>query len=163
MKDRDTRILHSQSNGCWLPAEARIQSISSCWIELVAWWRQQMKTGHRAGNSPVHSEFPAHKGQWRGALMFSFICVWINGWVNNREAGDLRRYLAHYDVTVMCRNIQASAPENSISRASRDRTVGVDAYWMEAIVLLESTCAIVHPRWATLWQRCDEKPKYRLS
>ena len=42
-----------------------------------------------------------HKGQWRGALMFSLICVWINGWVNNRDAGDLRRYRAHYDVTVM--------------------------------------------------------------
>ena len=42
-----------------------------------------------------------HKGQWRGALMFSLICVWINGWENNREAGDLRRYRAHYDVTVM--------------------------------------------------------------
>ena len=33
--------------------------------------------------------------------MFSLICVWINGWVNNREAGDLRRYRAHYDVSVM--------------------------------------------------------------
>ena len=42
-----------------------------------------------------------HKGQWRGALMFSLICVCINGWVNNRGAGDLRRYRAHYDVTVM--------------------------------------------------------------
>ena len=39
--------------------------------------------------------------KWRGALMFSLICVWINGWVNNREAGDLRRHRAHYDVTVM--------------------------------------------------------------
>ena len=48
--------------------------------------------------SPVNSP---HKDQWRGALMFSLICVWINGWVNNREAGDLRRYRAHYDVTVM--------------------------------------------------------------
>ena len=48
--------------------------------------------------SPVNSP---HKGQWRGALMFSLICVWINGWVNNREAGDLSRYHAHYDVTVM--------------------------------------------------------------
>ena len=48
--------------------------------------------------SPVNSP---QKGQWRGALMFSLICVWINGWVNNCEAGDLRRYLAHYDVTVM--------------------------------------------------------------
>ena len=48
--------------------------------------------------SPVNS---LHKGQWRGSLMFSLICVWINGWVNNHKAGDLRRYRAHYDVTVM--------------------------------------------------------------
>ena len=48
--------------------------------------------------SPVNSQ---HKRQWRGALMFSLICVWINGWVNNHEAGDLRRYRVHYDVTVM--------------------------------------------------------------
>ena len=48
--------------------------------------------------SPVNSP---HKGQWRGALMFSLICVWINSWINNREAGDLRRYRAHYDVIVM--------------------------------------------------------------
>ena len=41
------------------------------------------------------------KGQWRGALMFSFICAWINDWVNNREAGDLRRHRAHHDVIVM--------------------------------------------------------------
>ena len=33
--------------------------------------------------------------------MFSLICVWINDWVNNREAGDLRRYRTHYDVMVM--------------------------------------------------------------
>ena len=48
--------------------------------------------------SPVNSP---HKGQWRGALMFSLICVWINGWVNNREAGDLSRHRGHYDVIVM--------------------------------------------------------------
>ena len=42
-----------------------------------------------------------HKGQWRGALMFCLICVWINIWVNNRETGDLRRYRAHYDAIVM--------------------------------------------------------------
>ena len=48
----------------------------------------------------VAGEFPS-KGKWRGALMISLICAWINGWVNKREAGDLRRYLAHHDVTVM--------------------------------------------------------------
>ena len=36
-------------------------------------------------------------------MIFSLICVWINGWVNNREAGDLRRYRAHDDVSVMSR------------------------------------------------------------
>ena len=56
--------------------------------------------------SPVNSPL---KGQWRGALMFSLICVWINGWVNNREAGDLRRYRAHYDVTVMSWHHQVCA------------------------------------------------------
>ena len=49
--------------------------------------------------SPVNS---LHKGQWRGALMISLICVWINSWENNREAGDLTRNHAHYDVIVMC-------------------------------------------------------------
>ena len=40
------------------------------------------------------------KGQWRSALLFPYICDW-RSWVNNREAGDLRRYRAHYDITVM--------------------------------------------------------------
>ena len=48
--------------------------------------------------SPVNSP---HKGQWRGDLMFSLICTWINGWINNREADDLGRHRSHYDVTVM--------------------------------------------------------------
>ena len=69
------------------------------------WWRHQMKTfsallpfAQGIHRSPVNSTY---KGQWRRALMFSLICAWINGWVNNREAGDLRRYRAHYDVIVM--------------------------------------------------------------
>ena len=52
-----------------------------------------------AGNSPITSEFPSQRPVTRS--FDAFFCVWINGWVNNREAGDLRRHLAHYDVTVM--------------------------------------------------------------
>ena len=48
--------------------------------------------------SPVNSP---HKGLWRGTLMFPLICASINAWLNNREAGDLRRSHAHYDVIVM--------------------------------------------------------------
>ena len=91
---------------------------------LCAWWRYQMGGGGGGGGgfcvhddvikwkhfprywtfvqgihwSPVNSP---HKGQWRGALMFSLICAWINERVNNREFGDLRRHRAHYNVTVM--------------------------------------------------------------
>ena len=53
-----------------------------------------------AENSPVTSEFPAQRPVAR-SFDVSFIYVWINGWVNNRDAGDLRRHHAHYDVTVM--------------------------------------------------------------
>ena len=51
-------------------------------------------TGHLCGESP-------HKGQWRGALVFSLFFAWINSWISNREVGDLRRHHTQYDVTVM--------------------------------------------------------------
>ena len=50
------------------------------------------------GNSPVTVNSP-HTGQWRGALMFSLICAWTSGWVNNRDTGDLTGHWDHYDVT----------------------------------------------------------------
>ena len=62
--------------------------------------------------SPVNSP---HKCQWRGALMFSLTCAWINGWVNYREAGDLRRHRAHYGVTVMFRFDFMEASNKSIA------------------------------------------------
>ena len=66
------------------------------WKHFPRYW-PFVRGNHR---SPVNSP---HKGQWRGALMFSLICTWINCWVNNGENGDLRRHRAHYDVTVMKR------------------------------------------------------------
>ena len=71
------------------------------WYDDVTKWKHFQRNWpfvrgiHR---SPVNSP---HIGQWRGALMFSLICVWINCWVNTCEAGDLRRYRAHYDGTIM--------------------------------------------------------------
>ena len=54
--------------------------------------------------SPVTSP---HKSQWRGTLMFSLIWAWINGWVNNHEAGDLRRHHAHDGVILMIIQIES--------------------------------------------------------
>ena len=67
--------------------------------------------------------------------MFSLICAWTNGWVNNRGAGDLRHNCAHYDVMVMStqrlahqalviglkiRNISRPWPNISSSEGSQD-------------------------------------------
>ena len=64
-----------------------------------------------------------HKGQWRGALMFSFICVWINGWVSNREADDLRRYRAHYDVIVIVWGMIPTTCAISVLKDERKSTI----------------------------------------
>ena len=72
--------------------------------------------------SPVN--FP-HKGQWRGALMFSLIYAWINDWVNNREAGDLRRQHGHYDVIVMVWVIDLVI---TLPWKSHDRVYGIMKY-----------------------------------
>ena len=53
-----------------------------------------------AGNSPVTGEFPAQRPVTQSFDIF-FDLKWINGWVSNREAGDLRRQCAHYDVIEM--------------------------------------------------------------
>ena len=53
-----------------------------------------------AGNSPVAGEFPAQRPVTRSLHVF-FDLRLINGWVNTREIGDLRRYHVHYDVIVM--------------------------------------------------------------
>ena len=61
------------------------------------------------------------------ALMFSLICVWINDWVNNREAGDLRRYRAHYDVIVM--DVIVMAHSVHVTIAVRCTSVRYKYWW----------------------------------
>ena len=68
------------------------------WKHFPRYWRFVWVI-HR---SPVIS---THKGQLRRALMFSLMNAWTNGWVNNRNACDLRRHRAHYYVTVMASEI----------------------------------------------------------
>ena len=80
-----------------------------CWHDDVIKWKHFPRYWpfvRRIHRSTVNS---LHKGQWRGAMMFSLICDWKKGWVNNHEAGDLRLHRAHYDVIVMALNFQGAS------------------------------------------------------
>ena len=87
------QVLSREWRCSWSSTDRRHDDVIK-WKHFPRYW-PFVRGIHR---SPVNSP---HKGQWRGALMFFFICTRINGWVNNGEAGDLRRHGAHYDVTVM--------------------------------------------------------------
>ena len=76
-----------------------------------------------------------HKGQWRRALMFSLINARINGWVNNREDGDLRRHRAYYDAIVMLRwlpNCKAALLLKQTTSWSR-----IWEIWLDGLLLSE--------------------------
>ena len=85
-------VLHPKYISSW-------NDIPSCYDDVIKWKHLRywsfVREIHR---SPVNSP---HKGQWQGALMISLIYAWTNGWVINRDAGDLGRYRAHYDVTAI--------------------------------------------------------------
>ena len=88
----------------------------------VLWWRHQMETFSAllalcAGNSPVSGEFPAQRPVTRSFDVF-FDRRQLNGWVNTREAGDLRRYRAHYDVMVMLTVLTSSWGKNRMITVS---------------------------------------------
>ena len=72
---------------------------------LITWWRHQMEAFSAllalyARNSPVTGEFPSQRPVTRSFDVF-FELRLNKRLRNNREAGDLRRHRAHYDVTLM--------------------------------------------------------------
>ena len=99
-------------------------------------WNIFRGTGHLCG------EFTGPTGQWRGALMFSLICVWINdSRVNNPEAGDLRRYRAHYDVIVMVCATEKSQGARSGVIAEYNKSLW---WWANKIYLVQNSDAEVN-------------------
>ena len=100
-----TWLFNKQSNDRWFETtwlSYTYNELMKClWHDDVFKWKHfprywpLVRGNHR---SPVNSP---HKDQWRGALMFSLICAWTNTSAKNRDASDLRRHRAHYDVTVI--------------------------------------------------------------
>ena len=105
-------LIHASKSGpCYYHHnKTKRNNTMSMFHGIYSWWRHQMdlfprywpfvRGSHRSHRSPVN--YPRKK-QWSGALMFSLIYARINGWVNNRVAGDLRRHRAHYDVIAICK------------------------------------------------------------
>ena len=120
--------------GHWITRNFSYTSAANQFVRMT-WWRHQMEPFSAllalcAGNSPVPLNSP-HKGQWRGGLMFSLIFAWINDWVNNREAGDLRRHRGQYDVNVMIRRCVQSGYHCQFTVAYIDnylRAIGNDMF-----------------------------------
>ena len=76
-----------------LPIYVRAHDDVIAWKHFPHYW-SFLRGNHRSPVVPSQS-------QWRGALMFSLICSWTNGWANNRDDRSFRCHCTHYDVTVM--------------------------------------------------------------
>ena len=114
-------VMNMQSNSRWAQISASCQSYmmmaaARWWNRSTRfrpdhllgdiWWRQQMKIFSEllplcSGKSPVTNEFSSQRPMTRSFDVFSLIYALTNGWVNNLDAGDLRRHRGDYDVTVM--------------------------------------------------------------
>ena len=101
---------------CWL-----MSFFSPGLLHRYSWWRHPME--HFQHYWPFVREIhrstvdSSNKGQWRGALMYSLICAWTNGWVYNGNAGDLRPHRVHYDVAIMvCGHTSSPEPVKQSSR-----------------------------------------------
>ena len=81
----------------------------------LPWWRHQIDT---------FSALLAICAKASDAELWCFLwsAPWIKGWVHNREAGDLRRNRAHYDVIVMTRRIFATTQLWKCKRYSKYRS-----------------------------------------
>ena len=80
-------------------------------------------TGHLYGEFAGDLWIPRTKAS-NAELWWVFICAWINGRVNNREAGDLRRHRAHYDATVMLLRVRTVQGEILHFNRSKSHNVG---------------------------------------
>ena len=102
-----------------------------------------------------------HKDQWRGSLKFSLICVWINGWSNNREDGDLRRHRAHYDATIMLLQRDAYVAKNDVCGITIKSTWWLLMDWRQLDDVIVKVWAVQHilcsisKRWILIYKHCD--------
>ena len=72
-------------------------------------------TGPLCGEFTGHWWIPRTKASDAKLWCFLWSAPWINGWVKNREVGDLIRHRAHYDVTIMLIPVYSGLHHREIS------------------------------------------------
>ena len=98
------------------------------WKHCLRYWPFVQGIHRPPANSP-------HKGQWRGALMFSLFCAWINGWVNSRDADYLIRHCAHYDVSVIWTKLVSLYWRHRIERRGVSDSLKLECLFKSSIKL----------------------------
>ena len=91
--------------------------ITDCYMEIAPYIPYVMMTssngnifhvtGHLCGEFTGHRWIALTKASDADLWCFLWSASEINDWVNNREAGDLKCYRAHYDITVMSTDVLA--------------------------------------------------------
>ena len=81
--------------------------------------------------------------------MFSLICAWINGWVNNHEADDLRCHHVHHDVTVMVSDTLRFTFIRNFTGCNMYRNDRMSSFWQNSVLALatseiSSKCRHIH-------------------
>ena len=136
-----------------------------------------------ARNSPVTGEFPGQRPvTWSFDVFFDRRLLYV--WVNNREAGGLRRHRAYYDVIVMSwiiiiwwpayvrgkasaaivltqssRKISVSAPQGLMTEESEERT------FKSVVVFTDDQPALVARHLWTQWcwaSQCLQMSEHQL-
>ena len=82
----------------WSNCENILTGSTKVFIQSLRWCFYRHCIRHML--TPVPTTAKTSKLMIR-AFLFSLICAWINGWVNNSEVSDFRRNHTHYDVIVM--------------------------------------------------------------
>ena len=147
--------------------DGRVKTQNKCQASLRnAWWRHQIETFSAllalcAGNSPVTGEFPSQRPVTRSFDVL--ICAWIKAWVNNRQAGDLRRHGAHYHVIVICTRVT-----NLVSIVHADIQAHTDTRKTIGTALLSTLDAIFSCKWLVWYvilvvDQIPHKPSHHIA
>ena len=95
-----------------------------------------------------------HKGQWHGALIFSLICTWTNGWASNQDASDYKCHRAHYDVAVMLHEAMMAQFINTHTHRYMHHRASMSHY-RQVSNIRQLNCWSLRCSWSIACRRCS--------